>query len=230
MGMYSNISSTASLIGDPTRTSILVALADGRALPAGELATLAKVSPQTASAHLTKLVEGKLVTVETQGRYRYYRLANAEVADAIEAIATISPPLKIRSLRESSHKKALDFARTCYGHIAGKFGVALTQSLIELGYLHDLEGVYQVTDKGKRWLLDFSIESLPQKVNLNAIPQHIDWTVRKHHMAGPLALAITRRLLDLGWIEQGSIRRSIRITEKGRQKIFKEFGIDTNSL
>jgi DNA-binding transcriptional ArsR family regulator len=228
--MYSNISSIASLIGDPTRTIILTALIDGQALTAGELATIAKVTPQTASAHLTKLVEGSLISVEAQGRYRYYKLAGPEVAHVIEALAIVSPPVKVQSLRQSSHKRALEYARTCYDHLAGKLGVALTEALIELGYLRDLEEVYQVTDKGKQWLREFGIHPIPKKVNLEAVPHHIDWTVRKHHLAGPLSLLITQRLIDLGWIERGSIRRSIQVTNLGRSAILNEYKFDPTSL
>ena len=230
MTMYSNISSTAALIGEPTRITILTALTDGKALTAGELASLAGVSPQTASAHLTKLVEGKLISVEVQGRHRYYKITGPEVANAIEAIAIVSQPLKVRSLRQSSHKKALEYARTCYSHLAGKFGVALTEALIELEYLHDLGEFYQLTDKGKQWLSKFGINHLPKNVNFDNVPHHIDWTERKYHIAGPLALAIMNRLHDLNWIEKGAIRRSIQITEIGRSQIISEFGFDPTTL
>ncbi|MBM7646215.1 DNA-binding transcriptional ArsR family regulator [Scopulibacillus daqui] len=230
MEMYSGISDTASLIGDPTRLSILISLADGRALTASELAKMAKVTPQTASAHLSKLVQGSLITVETQGRHRYYSLASQEVAHAIEAVAAISPPLQVRSLRESSRKKALSFARTCYGHLAGKLGVALTNALLKHGYFRDLGEVYEVTGEGKQWLRQFGIDPLPKNIDFNAVPHHIDWTVRKHHIAGPLALAITERLFELGWIKRGSIQRSVQITEIGHTKMLETFGIDTDAL
>lgn len=230
MTIYSNISSTASLIGDPTRTTILTALMDGQALTAGELASISRVSPQTASAHLKKLVEGSLIHMEVQGRHRYYRLAGPEVAHVIEAIAIVSPPVNVQSLRQSSHKKALDYARTCYGHLAGKLGVELTEAIIDLGYLRDLGEVYQVTDKGKQWLREFGIHPLPKTVNLEAVPHHIDWTVRKYHLGGPFALAITRRLIDLGWIESGAIRRSIQVTNLGCSSLRNEFGFNPTSL
>lgn len=228
MKMYSNISSTASLIGDSTRISILTALTDGRALTAGELASIAGVTPQAASSHLTKLLEGSLISVETQGRHRYYKLASPEVIQAIEAIAIISPPIKVRSLRQSSHKKALEYARTCYNHLAGRFGVALTQALIELDYLHDLGEVYEITNKGKEWMTTFGIDF--EKINLNAIPHHIDWTERKHHLAGPLAANMMDRLFELNWISKSSIRRSIQITQTGRENILQMFGFDPECL
>ncbi|TCP29725.1 DNA-binding transcriptional ArsR family regulator [Scopulibacillus darangshiensis] len=231
MTMYSNISTTAALIGDATRTGILMALADGKALTAGELAHIASVSPQTASSHLNKLMEGGLIKVEVQGRHRYFKLSGPEVARAIEAIAIASPPLKVRSLRQSSEKKALEYARTCYGHLAGKLGVATTDALIACGYFRDIGDVYQLTDRGQEWLIDFGVQPfLPKKIDFNAIPQHLDWTERRHHIGGPLALAITRRLHDLGWIEDGPIRRSIKLTRVGRACMQDEFGIDTDQL
>jgi DNA-binding transcriptional ArsR family regulator len=230
MTMYSNIASTATLIGDSTRMAILTALTDGKALTAGELAYVAKVTPQTASAHLGKLVEGALITVEVQGRHRYYKLTGPEVVDAIEAIAVISPPVEVRSLRQSSQKKALEYARTCYNHLAGKFGVALTEALLEMDYLRLGGKCYLATEKGKKWSDSFGIYIDPNKLNLEAIQHHLDWTERKHHLAGPLALAIMNRLHELNWIKNGSIPRSIQITDFGRRKIVDEFGFDPTIL
>lgn len=230
MKMYENISGTASLFADPTRASILMALADGRALPAGELATIAGVSPQTASAHLGKLAEGGLIAVERQGRHRYYRLAGPEVAEAIEAIAIVAPPVRVRSLRESSHKKALDHARTCYGHLAGKVSVAFADALVAKGYFEEVKAGYGITDKGRKWLEEFGVQTAGKKIDWNAIPYHIDWTVRKRHIAGPLAVAITNRLLEIGWIERGRIRRSLQITEKGRSGFRDDFGMNMDDF
>lgn len=227
MKMYSHISSMAALIGDPTRTSILITLIDGRSLPAGELAKLAHVSPQTASAHLTKLVEGGLLTVENHGRHRYYRLAGPEIARALEAIGEVTPPsVKVQSLSESIRVNALQFARTCYGHLAGKVGVALTDGLLQKGILEDYKSSYVVTDLGHKWLSDFGVKPLQKKHHYENVPHHIDWTERRYHIGGPLALAITNRLLDLNWITHGRVRRSIQITESGKQKLPDEFGID----
>ncbi|MBB6730563.1 ArsR/SmtB family transcription factor [Cohnella zeiphila] len=226
MTMFSPISRSASLIGDPTRTAILVALIDGRALTAGELARMAGVSPQTASAHLKKLTEGALIRSEEQGRHRYYTLAGPEVARAIEAIAAVSPPPQVRSLRQSNHSKALERARTCYDHLAGELGVALTEAMLRMEYLCEREGGYRVTDRGKIWLQRFGIRSLPPKANLDEVPHHIDWTVRKYHLAGPLAVVMMRRLFELEWIEKGLVPRSVRLTDRGRTAFREEFGLD----
>ncbi|MED3500937.1 winged helix-turn-helix domain-containing protein [Brevibacillus agri] len=135
MNTSPNIAEIASLIGEPSRVSMLVSLMGGKALPASELARLAKITPQTASTHLAKLVEGGLLQSESHGRHRYYRLASPEVAHAMEALLTIANPVPVRSLRESEQLRVLRYARTCYDHLAGEVGVALTQKMIELRLL-----------------------------------------------------------------------------------------------
>lgn len=225
MTIYSNITTMASLIGDSTRTTMLMALFDGKALPAGELARLAHVSPQTASNHLAKLVEGGLLTVEAWSRHRYYRISTPDVATALEAIASIAPPAPIRSLRQSEQVKALQFARTCYDHIAGELGVGLSSVLVKKGYLEEVGDGYLLTITGETWIREFSIEESKIRKARSVIPWHIDWTERVHHMAGPVALAITKRLFELGWIARGEVRRSIVVTELGQEAFQKEFGM-----
>ncbi|HLR65550.1 MAG TPA: winged helix-turn-helix domain-containing protein [Virgibacillus sp.] len=220
-----NISFDGTRIEHPARIAMLMALTDGRSLPVSDLADIAGVTHQTARAHVTTLVEGFVLTVENPGRHRYYKLSSPQVKEAVHAIAKSSPSIQVHPLRESNDKKALYAARTCYGHLAGKLGLKLTESLIKLGYVEDLEDKYRLTEKGKQWIYDFKAIP-PQKVNEHSIPYHIDWTERKHHIAGPFALAITKRLLDLGWIQEGSIRRSIQVTEIGRFEIWNEFGFD----
>src|SRR4051812_36181790 len=124
-----DLASVALLIGDPTRAAMLTALLGGQALPAGELAACAQISAQTASAHLAKLVGGGLLSVTNTGRHRYYRLKSPEVGTALEALAMIAPQERVRSLRQSEDARALRFARTCYDHLAGVVGVAITRSL-----------------------------------------------------------------------------------------------------
>lgn len=223
--MYFNVSNIASLIGDSTRTAILMALLDGKALPAGELARLANVTPQTASNHLAKLMEGGLVTVEAWSRHRYYRLTSPDVAKVLEAIASIAPPAPVRSLRQSDQAKALHFARTCYDHIAGELGVGLSSALVNRRYLQEAGEGYLLTATGETWLREFGIEESKIHKARPMIPWHIDWTERVHHIAGPVAVAITNRLLELGWIARGKIHRSIVLTERGREAFRRELGI-----
>src|SRR5215210_3640342 len=130
-----DIAAVAAAIGHPARGAMLTALFGGRALPATDLARAARVSPSTASAHLAQLVETGLVRVERQGRHRYHRLAGADVAEALETLATLAPPRPVRSLRESDRARAERLARSCYDHLAGALGVAVTDALCDAGAL-----------------------------------------------------------------------------------------------
>ena len=153
-----NIAAVASLLADPARATIMIALSDGRALPAGELARLAHVAPSTASSHLSKLAEGGLIEVESWGRHRYYRVAGLEIVRAIEALSLISPAKPVRSLRHSWEAEAVRFARTCYDHLAGFLGVKFTRSLVELDVVSALEDGYEVTEAGHLHLLKFGVD------------------------------------------------------------------------
>src|SRR5579859_7731117 len=130
-----NIAAVAELIADRSRAAMLDALSGGQALPAGELTYRARITPQTASTHLAKLVEGGLITLTTQGRHRYYTLAGPEVAHMLEILSTFAPPAPVRSLREAVVAEHLRLARMCYDHLAGKLGVELTQALVDTSML-----------------------------------------------------------------------------------------------
>src|SRR5436190_2067977 len=126
-----DLSTIAALIGDPTRATMLSALMSGQSLPASELAYRAHITAQTASSHLAKMVDGGLLTMQRTGRHHYYQLKNAEVAHLLEALAVVAPAPRVKSLNESDALKALQTARTCYDHLAGKLGVAVTQALLD---------------------------------------------------------------------------------------------------
>lgn len=130
-----DLSAIGSLLADPGRCRVLLALADGRALPASMLANEAGVSPATASTHLRKLVGAGLLTVTPRGRYRYYSLAGRHVGELIEVIARLTPPQPVRSLREGTRAHAIRYARRCYDHLAGRLGVAVTAALLEQAVL-----------------------------------------------------------------------------------------------
>ena len=151
MNVYPNISYIAKLIAEPTRAIILDCLMNNQALPASELAYMAKVSHPTISSHLSKLVEGNLLTVEQHGRHRYYRLANQEVAEVLEKLGTIAPTVQVRSLKQ------IRYARTCYDHLAGKLGVEITEKLLDRQFIILEDGEYIVTEQGKQWFLNFGI-------------------------------------------------------------------------
>lgn len=213
--MYENFSDNILLIGHKTRLTMLIELSSGISLPAGELAKLAGVKPQTASEHLSKLVEANLISVTTWGRYRYYKIDNDKVIDAINALSVISPPMNSKSLKETTKKEKLSYIRTCYGHIAGKIGVKFTEALLENDYLKEKEECYKLTQNGKNWLKKIGMET-EKSMYSKSIPKHIDWTERKNHMAGPVALQITEKMIELSWIKNSEINRCLNLTKKGK--------------
>jgi DNA-binding transcriptional ArsR family regulator len=221
-----DVAAVASLLADPARATILTSLSDGRALPAGELARLARVAPSTASSHLSKLAEGGLVGVESWGRHRYYRIPNPDVVRAIETLALISPAKPVRSLRQSREAGAVRFARTCYDHLAGFLGVRLTRALVEQGVLRELEDGYEVTEEGLSHLRGFGVDLSGRKGRIRFAPAHLDWSERRRHFTGPLAKATTSRLFELGWIERTPAGRAVRVTEAGRRGLREHFGLD----
>jgi DNA-binding transcriptional ArsR family regulator len=221
-----NIASVAAILADSTRANILVALSDGRALPAGELAKRAQVSPSTASAHLTKLVESGLLRVRNQGRHRYFCLADPAIIRAIEALAVVAPAYPVRSLRDSTTGAAIRFARTCYDHLAGKLGVMLAQALVEQDILTMQDEMYCVTPYGVERLTAFGLDyKVLQREQRLFVPSHIDWSERYPHIAGALGAALTHRLFDLCWIERTSASRAVRVTDAGRAGLQERFGV-----
>lgn len=225
--MYKKFANNILLIGHQTRLTMLIELSSGKALPAGELAKLANVKPQTASDHLSKLIEANLITVEKWGRHRYYKITDEKVIDAINALAIISPSMESKSLKETTKKRKLSFMRTCYGHISGKMGVKFTESLLEKGYMEDCEEYYKLTESGKAWLKCLGLET-DNKLYSKPIIKHIDWTERKHHIAGPIALEITKKLFELSWIQKCEINRCLRITKKGEKSFKTHLDMNTN--
>src|SRR6516164_3603670 len=217
-----DIASAAALIADSTRAAILRALLPDRPLAAGDLA---------------KLLEGGLITVIRQGRHRYYRLAGHEVAAALEALGQISPGLPVRSLRQSREAAALAEARTCYDHLAGKAGVELLDGMLRRGLLEEKSGRtdrgdtsslrFEVTGAGTKELGSFGLNLLQlRRSRRHFAGTCIDWTQRRRHLNGALAAAITSRLFELGWIERGQRRRSVRVTPAGTAGLASTFGVD----
>lgn len=223
-----NIAAVAVLMSGPPRAAMLAALADGRALPAGELAYRAHVTAQTASTHLSKLVEGGLLVVEAHGRHRYYKLAHHQVAEALEALAVLAPPRPIRSLRESLEAKSLRFARTCYDHLAGSLGVQLTQRLVEMQVLTIREQTYEVTQEGMIFLNQFGVNVEQVRRQHRAFTrQCLDWSERRPHLAGGVGAALAQRLLELEWIQHMPKNRAILVTACGQEGLLKHFGLST---
>jgi DNA-binding transcriptional ArsR family regulator len=227
MTTYPDLASVASLIAEPARASMLSALLGDIALPAGELARLAKVTPQTASAHLAKLVEGNLLSVTALGRHRYFRLRDKNVAQVLEALALIARPARVDSLNDSLQRSAIQRARTCYDHLAGVLGVELTQAMMNNGYIQYHGEAYEVTPPGETWFSSFGVDcsELQQKRRTFA-RSCLDWSERKPHMAGALGAAILHRMLELKWILRVRGSRTVKVTDLGCQQLQNEFGLD----
>ena len=228
--MNDKLSSTANLLGDPGRAAILLRLMSGLALPAGELAVTANVAPQTASEHLAKLVDGRLLNVERQGRHRYYRLASAQVADAIEALLVLTGRSSVSGVGTAFSRPqvgSLGHARTCYGHLAGWLGVQIAKKLEERGMIKlDNAKRYSVTVSGREWF-----EAIGVGVPSSAAAQKrlavrcLDWTERRHHLAGTLGCALYKQFRELRWLIPIGDTRVVRVTLEGRTQVWRLLGI-----
>jgi DNA-binding transcriptional ArsR family regulator len=213
-----DLASVAALIGDPSRTAMLAALADGRALPAGELAAAAGLSLSGASAQLARLTQGGLLTMEREGRHRYYRLAGPQVAAALEGLAllTVAPR---RPRARSPAAEALRRARTCYDHLAGELGVALAQALEDRGLVTVSEGKrLGVTVAGGQWFSQvLGIETARLAPGRHGVARRcLDWTERRYHIAGPLGAALLHRFRELGWVTQAAGgTRAVKLSPRG---------------
>jgi DNA-binding transcriptional ArsR family regulator len=219
-----DISAPASLIGDATRATFLMALSQGQTLPASELARRAWVTPSTASVQLAKLVEGGLLTVERSGRHRYYSLTDPHVAAAIESLAVIAPHRPASSLKQARVGSELQAARTCYDHLAGALGVTLFEGLRRERLL---TAELEPTRKGAPLFAELGIDVDGLAKQRRPFARRcLDWTERRHHLAGSLGAALTARCLELGWIERLPSSRAVRITKEGRAALTQKLGIE----
>jgi DNA-binding transcriptional ArsR family regulator len=225
-----NIATVAALIGDPARAAILAVLADGRALPAGELATAAGLSPSGASAHLTKLLEGSLLTLEREGRHRYFRLAGPGVAAALESLALIAAQPSRSAVIRSPEAKALRYARSCYDHLAGELGVEFAVALEKRRLIASAgqSKRVEVTKAGAVWLdTVFDIDVRKLKPGRHGVAcRCLDWTERRHHLAGPLGTRLLQRCCELGWLTRTQKSRAVQLTRKGRNSFRVHLGIN----
>lgn len=225
-----DIARVASAFADPRRARILMALTDGRALPAGRLAQEAGVGASTVSNHLRMLLARELVVVEQQGRHRYYRLARAEVESVLEALAGLAPQEPITSLRQHTRAHALRKGRTCYRHLAGRLGVDLFQRIVDAGWVVGGDGRhhdgcrdrwsapgsavdYRLTDTGADALVRWGIA--PKVLRGRELRYCLDWTEQAHHLSGPLGAALASRMFEQGWIRRGAVPRSVVVTDIG---------------
>lgn len=230
MTINPNISALTSLLSEKSRATILAGLMDGKFHTASELAYMAAIKPQTASFHLSKLVENNIVICENNGRFRYFQLANQEVAHTLEILMAISPPPQIRSLKQSSQLKKLEKARTCYDHLAGRISVKLTNAMQSLEYIERKDKNFIIAPKGEIFFKDLGIDLLALSKKRRSFSHAcLDWSERTHHLGGALGNALFERYLELKWIESKANSREIIITRLGEEGFKNYFGIDTTN-
>jgi DNA-binding transcriptional ArsR family regulator len=222
-----DLATVAALMGDAKRASMLLALLGGEELAAHELAARADATSSLASAHLAKLMDGGLLLAERRGRNRYYRLADRRIAEAIEALLTIAPQRRARGLRESSRGEAIRHARTCYDHLAGELGVALTDSLEHQRLIGSHDDGFPLTPVGQERLsaLGIDVAALRHRPRVLTRPC-LDWTERRPHLAGSLGAALATRLLELNWVRRRTDTRAVIVTEAGRHRLRAELGVN----
>jgi DNA-binding transcriptional ArsR family regulator len=223
-----DIAMVAALVGDPARANMLTALMTGRALTASELAHQAGITPQTASSHLAKLEAGGLIEPEKQGRHRYYRLTGPDVAGVIEGLAGLAARAGHMRLRTGPKDPALRRARICYDHLAGDLGVQMFDSMKKQGLIRQSQNAIILTGEGKRFIakaLQISTETLahPRRPTCKAC---LDWSERRHHLAGTLGAALMNRFAELKWAARDTApgNRVVNFTRNGEKRFAALFG------
>jgi DNA-binding transcriptional ArsR family regulator len=220
------IAEIAALVGNPARANMLMALANGRALTASELAYVAGVSPQTTSEHLAKLTEAKLLSLTKQGRHSYFRLSSPKIARMIESIMVVAADGPQRYRPRWNGDGQLRMARTCYDHIAGILGVALTDSLTHHKHVVLTEDGGMVTRAGEKFLADFGVALSEAKEGRRTFCRPcLDWSERRPHLAGALGAVLAERCFDLGWLTRIRDTRALKISPKGQRGFTDVFEI-----
>jgi DNA-binding transcriptional ArsR family regulator len=221
--MEKEISNITSLIGDPIRTAILWTLLDNRAYTATELAITVNTSAQNISMHLHKLVQASLLVAERQGRHKYYKFSKPEVAYAMEAISNLLPNEQHKKITDSKNHTAIKYCRTCYDHLAGKVGVLLTEALLQQKIIVLEDKLYHLTKKGTTvfngWGIDIAL--LKKQRRIFAKPC-LDWSERKHHLAGSLGAALLEMMLANDYIRRIKNSRAVIFTAKGEIELHKK--------
>ncbi|HKD34207.1 MAG TPA: helix-turn-helix domain-containing protein [Gaiellaceae bacterium] len=210
-----DVAAAASLLAETARASLVIALTEQEALPASALAARAGIAPSTASEHLRRLVDGGLLLVRSNGRRRYFRLADPAVADAIEALAVIAPQPPVRSLREATKSELIREARTCYDHLAGRLGVALAAALEEQAVVVRKNGGYELGRRAEARCEELGIDLAELQAQRRPVVRGcLDWSERELHVAGAFGAALATRLFELGWIRRREGNRSVEVTDE----------------
>lgn len=217
-------------LGDPSRARILCELMDGRAFTNKELASAAGITAQTASAHLGRLGGAGLTTSLRSGRHVYYRIASAEVAEVLEALATLSP--RDHLARTGPKGDDTRRARSCYNHLAGRLGVQIAERLCAMQVLEH-EGESEALRPGARYggfVRELGLDVAPRRGAQPVARLCLDWSERRHHISGPLAIAIMQKALTMGWLERRRASRALIVTAPGVDAFRRWFGLSRDDL
>jgi DNA-binding transcriptional ArsR family regulator len=225
-GHFPGLSRMGALLADPGRATMLWALMDGSARPAGELTAIAGLSPSAASAHLARLTESGLLALDVRGRHRYYRIASGEIAAAIEALANVAeialPPLEARRTARTV-PLGLRYARTCYDHMAGELSVRLYERMIDQGWLTTDGARVDATPAGLAQLADWGVDvTLARARRRRFACTCPDWSERRAHLGGALGAALLAAWSEHGWVMRSTRARMLQVTPAG-QRHFDDF-------
>ena len=223
-----DVARIASLLADPARARILRTLIDGTMRPAGELAYAANISAQSASAHLAKLVDAGLLSLEAQGRHRYFRIASAEVADAIESLGSLSMAVRPRNPRSPAIPKPAPVqflhARTCYDHLAGEIAVEVCEAMLKARWMTAEGRDFRVTRLGEKRLVALDVDLAAARRSRRAFARAcVDLTQRRPHLGGALGAALLDLCIARGWILRTQRSRAVSITPRGSEAFGKLF-------
>ena len=220
--MPSRLVQIGAVLADETRAEILTALMDGRGRTSGELARFAGVAASTGSEHLSKLLDAGLVAVEAQGRHRYFRIANDEVATMLESLGAAAPVDAFRSRAPA----ALTYARSCYDHLAGELAVLIYDRLVSDGHLDRVDDHLRISASGTVLLTGLGIDTtILRSKGRPLVRSCLDWTQRRNHLAGATGAALLGVFLERGWVTRGTQPRSIRLTRRGRTALKEYLGL-----
>ncbi len=224
--MQPDIVQVATLIGEPARAKMLIALMGGKALTATELSLEAEITPQTASSHLSKLVTNELLVVQKQGRHKYFQLKNKEIADILEALLNISSRMEHSKVFTGPNDPELRKSRVCYDHLAGELGVSLYNGLSKKKYIKNVNNSLQLTSLGMSFFSGIGVDfDELQKSTRPICRSCLDWSERNHHLAGLLGKWVLIDLLKKGWAEKDLDSRILRFSPFGIKKFNRQYGI-----
>jgi DNA-binding transcriptional ArsR family regulator len=220
-----DIAAIAAMVGDPARANMLTALLNGEALTPSELALEANVTKQTASSHLNKLAASGLVKVEAQGRHRYYRLADADVAGLLETLMGVAARAKALRTRPGPKEPALRHARLCYDHLAGDLGVGLYDAFVKNKWITpQRDGTVQLTRLGRAKVSSFGVEMTALEAGARPLCRAcLDWSVRRHHLAGAVGAALLDTMYERGWVNQRGASRVLEFSKIGEGAFKRTF-------